>query len=146
MANCMMLVSTVMAPTAMSPPYWYSDALKHTAIRLSVDCMINGDMPSARQGSTTFALGRSSSRRSRHLVFFPSKNRSTHIMDTAWDKMVARAAPRTPKLNPKIKIGSRIVFKIAPMSTVFMLTVVKPWAVMNAFIPRVISTKAVPSA
>ena len=135
-----------MAPTAMSPPYRYNDALKHTAIRLSVDCMINGDMPSARQGSTTFALGRSNSLRSRHFVFFPSKNRSTHTMDTAWDKMVARAAPRTPKSRPKIKMGSRIVFKMAPMRTVFILTVVKPWAVINAFMPRVISTKAVPSA
>ena len=130
MANCMMLVSTVMAPTAMSPPYFSREELKHTAMRLSVDCMMKGDRPSARQGRTTLARGRRFSLRRCHLVLGPSRNRSTHAADTAWERMVARAAPRTPMLRPKMKMGSRIVFRMAPMSTVFMLTVVNPCAVM----------------
>ena len=130
MANCMMLESTVMAPTAMSPPYLSSEELKQTVIRLSVDCMTKGERPRARAGSTTFARGRRFSRRRRHLVFGPVRNRSTHAADTAWDKMVARAAPRTPMPKAKMKTGSRMVLSTAPISTVFMLTVVKPWAVM----------------
>ena len=130
MANCMMLVSTVMAPTAMSSPYFRREELKHTAIRLSVDCMIKGERPKARQGSATAARGRRYSLRMRHLVCLPVRKRSTHTADTAWERMVARAAPRTPSPRTKMKMGSRMVFRTAPMSTVFMLTVVNPWAVI----------------
>ena len=130
MANCMMLVSTVMAPTAISSPYFKREELKHMAIRLSVDCMIKGESPRARQGSTTAARGRRFSFRRRHLVLRPVRNRSTHAADTAWERMVAKAAPRTPSPKPKMKMGSKMVFKIAPMSTVRMLTVVNPWAVI----------------
>ena len=99
-------------------------------MRLSVDCMMNGDRPRPTQGSTTLARGRRFSRRSRHLLLLPAKNRSTHTADTAWERMVAKAAPRTPMPRPKMKMGSSTVFSPAPSSTVFMLTVVKPWAVM----------------
>ena len=88
MANCMMLESTVIAPTAMSPPYFSSEELKHTVMRLSVDCMMKGEAPRAR------------------------------------------AAPRTPMPKAKMKMGSSTVLRIAPISTVFMPTTVKPWAVM----------------
>lgn len=130
MANCMMLVSTVMEPTARSLPYFRSEVLKHTAIRLSVLCMMKGDSPSARQGRNTAGTGRRYFRRRRHLVLGPVRNRRTHRAETAWERMVARAAPRTPISRPKMKMGSRIVLRIAPSSTVFMLTVVKPWAVI----------------
>jgi hypothetical protein len=63
MASCMTLVSTVIAPTAVSLPYFSKDELKHTAIRLSVDCMMNGDNPRARQGRNTLGTGRRFSRR-----------------------------------------------------------------------------------
>ena len=99
-------------------------------MRLSVDCMIKGDSPRARQGRNTFGRGRRSSLRSRHLVFGPVRKRSTHAAETAWERIVARAAPRTPRPKPKMKMGSSSVFSPAPMRTVFMLTVVKPWAVI----------------
>ena len=130
MASCMMLMSTVMAHTAMSLPYFSREELKHTEIRLSVDCMMKGARPRARQGRNTDGTGFRFSRRSRHFVRGPVRNRSTHTADTAWERMVARAAPRTPSPRTKMKMGSRRVFRIAPISTVFMLTVVKPWAVI----------------
>ena len=126
MASCMMLISTVMEPTAMSPPYFSREELKHTAIRLSVDCMIKGDSPRAREGRKTAGTGRRFSRRRRQRVVDPVRNRSTHRAETAWDRMVARAAPRTPISSTKMKMGSRMVFRMAPIRTVFMLTVVKP--------------------
>ena len=119
-----------MAPTAMSPPYFSREELKHTVIRLSVDCMMKGEAPRARAGSTTWACGRRYAARRCHLVFFPVRNLSTHTADTAWDKMVARAAPWTPMPKAKMKMGSSTVFRMAPISTVFMPTTVKPWAVM----------------
>ena len=130
MANCIMLVSTVMAPTATFPPYFSREELKHTAIRLSVDCMIKGDRPRARQGRNTLGSGRRQALRRRHFVLGPVRKRSTHAADTAWESMVARAAPRTPRPSPKMNTGSSSVFSPAPMRTVFMLTVVKPWAVI----------------
>ena len=42
----------VIAPTAMSPPYFSSEALKQTDSTLSVDCITNGDSPSRMQGAT----------------------------------------------------------------------------------------------
>ena len=91
---------------------------------------MKGEAPSARAGSTTLARGRRSSRRRCHLVFFPVRNFSTHTADTAWDKMVARAAPCTPMPKAKMKMGSSTVLRMAPMSTVFIPTTVKPWAVI----------------
>ncbi len=61
------------------------------------------------------------------------------------DSTVASAAPSTPICSVKMKIGSRMMFSTAPISTDSMLTVVKPWAEINAFIPREIWTNTVPS-
>ena len=59
--------------------------------------------------------------------------------------MVARAAPRTPMPKPKMKMGSSTMLVTAPMSTVAMEMVEKPWAVMKKFRPRESSTKMLPS-
>ncbi len=126
MANCIMLERTVIAPTAISPPYFSREELKQTASRLSVDCMINGESPRARLGRNTLGTSFISVFRKRHLVCFPRRNRSTQSMDTAWEQMVASAAPFTPICSPKIRMGSRTIFSPAPISTVFILTVVKP--------------------
>ena len=146
MASCMVLVSTVMAPTARSPPYFSREVLKHTAMRLSVDCMIKGDKPRARQGSTTLARGRRFSRRRRHLVLGPVRNRSTHAADTAWDRMVAMAAPRMPSAGrpnqPKIRMGSSTRLVTAPATSVSMLPKVLPtdcknrWYMVPTKVPR----------
>ena len=92
--------------------------------------MMKGDRPRARQGRKTLGSGRRSFLRRRHFVLGPVRKRRTHAADTAWERIVARAAPRTPSPRPKMKMGSSSVFSPAPIRTVFMLTVVKPWAVI----------------
>ena len=44
-----------------------------------------------------------------------------------WEITVARAAPRTPMWNPKIKTGSRIMLEIAPISTESIPVFANPW-------------------
>ena len=43
-----------------------------------------------------------------------------------------------------MKMGSRMILLIAPISTVRILTVAKPWVVTNMFIPRAIITNREP--
>ena len=50
---CMMLEQMVMAPTAGSPPKALREELKEMFTRLSVDCMIKGDTPTASTGAST---------------------------------------------------------------------------------------------
>ena len=136
----------VMAPTAISPPYFRREELKHTLIRLSVLCMMKELVPRAMQGSTTegetpifFTLSFS-------MVFFPERKNTHQRADTPWLSMVAKAAPFTPMPKRKMNIGSRIMFSTAPMRTVSMLILVLPWAVMNALRPSVNWTHMVPQA
>ena len=146
MANCMTLVRMVMAPTARSPPYFSSEVLKHTEITLSLACMTNRALPSARQGRMTLACRRRLHRRIRIKVFLPSKKDSTHRQDSPWDSTVASAAPCTPMWKPKINSGSSAVLATAPMSTESIPTLAKPCAVIKAFMPRVSCTNTVPRA
>ena len=44
----------------------------------------------------------------------------------------------------KMKTGSRRMFSAAPIITVSMLVLAKPWEVMNMFMPREICTNTVP--
>ena len=99
-------------------------------MRLSVDCITKGDRPSAMHGSTICARTRRFPFRRRQRVFFPVRNIITHSADTACDSTVASAAPRTPRPSAKMNSGSSAVLRSAPMSTVFMLTVAKPCAVI----------------
>ena len=135
-----------MAPTAMSPPYLSSDVLKLTDIMLSLDCIMKAARPSARQGSMTSASRRIFSFLSRSMVFSPLRKSSTHKQDMHWEMTVASAAPRTPISRPNMNTGSRIILDTAPISTVYMPVLEKPWAVMNAFMPRVSCTNIVPRA
>ena len=82
----------------------------------------------------------------RRCVFFPVRKRTTHTADTACDRMVASAAPRTPMFSAKIKTGSRMMLSTAPMRTVSMLVRENPCAVMKAFRPSATCTAMVPSA
>ena len=70
-----------MAPTAISSPYFSREALKHTEITLSLDCMINVAVPSATQGRMSFGISRMFSLFSRSSVFGPVRNRSTQIQE-----------------------------------------------------------------
>ena len=146
MENCITLDRMVMAPTAISPPYFSREELKHIFSMLSVDCMINGDSPSAIHGKNTLGEILKYFFLSLRVVFFPHKNRITHTADTPWEMIVASAAPRTPICIAKIKIGSRTILHTAPMTTLSILTVANPWAVINAFIPSAACTNKVPTA
>ena len=146
MANCITLVRMVIAPTAISPPYFKREELKQMEIMLSLDCIIKLDSPRARLGRMIFFSRRIYFLLILRWVFFPIRKASTHMQDRAWERTVARAAPRTPIPNVKIKIGSRIILVTAPISTESIPVLAKPWAVIKEFIPRVIWTKIVPSA
>ena len=135
-----------MAPTAMSPPYFSREELKQTESTLSLACMMKVAMPRATQGRTTAASRRRAGRRIFKNVFFPRRKASTQMQEMAWERMVAQAAPGTPMPRAKMKMGSRIMLETAPMRTESIPVRAKPWAVMKAFMPRVISTKMVPQA
>ena len=120
--------------------------MKQTKITLSLDCMMKGARPSAMQGSTTEPLMRKFSFLMRSTVFLPQRKPTTHRQDTHWERMVARAAPFTPMCRAKIKMGSRTMLQTAPIATVSMPILAKPWAVIKAFMPKVSCTKIVPMA
>ena len=107
----------VMAPTAGSPPYRHREAVKETVTRLSVDCMINGDTPSAATGRMTELFSRKKRRWSFSFVRLPSRNAVTQTAETHCARTVARAAPRTPMFSPKMNTGSSTIFTTAPTST-----------------------------
>ena len=125
MANCMTLEAIVIAPTAMSPPYFSSDELNESTSRLSVDCNDEGAKPSARQGASTARERRTFARRSLSTARSPQRKRSAHTALIACDMTVAHAAPRTAHAKMNIKIGSSSMFVTAPMTTVIMLILEK---------------------
>ena len=112
--------------------------------RLSVDCMMKGDTPMAMTGRSTLGSRRRCLAWMVSLDRFPVRNLRTHRADTAWERMVARAAPCTPISKPKIKTGSSTMLHTAPMMTVSMETVEKPWVVMKLLSPRENCTAMVP--
>ena len=103
---------------------------------LSVSCMMQGETPSARQGSRIWGSSRRLFRRRRNPLLGEVRNRTTQTLETAWERMVAQAAPATPRWKPKMRMGSRTILHTAPMRTVSMLVVAYPWAVMKALSPR----------
>ena len=135
-----------MAPTAISPPYFSSEELKHMEITLSLACMINVAEPRATQGNTSAGAMRIFSFFSRSMVLGPVRNRSTQTQERHWEIMVARAAPRTPIFSAKINSGSSTILATAPISTVRIPIWAKPCAVMKAFMPSVNCTNTVPMA
>ena len=135
-----------MAPTAISPPYFSKDELKHTVIILSLACIINVASPSARLGNIILASSFIFFLCIFKNVFFPNKKLTTQMHEHACDIIVASAAPRTPICNPKIKIGSSTMLITAPISTDNIPVFANPCAVINAFNPSVNCTKIVPTA
>ena len=97
---------------------------------LSLDCMMNGAAPSAMHGRTTAFLTRRFSRRMRMVDFFEHRNDTTQTQLTPWERIVASAAPRTPRFSTKMNSGSSRILSAAPMSTVSMPVLAKPCAVM----------------
>ena len=58
---------------------------------------------------------------------------------------MAGAAPLMPMFSVKMNRGSSAMFSAAPMITVIMPTLGKPWALMKGFMPRLIRTGTVPT-
>ena len=139
-----MLVRIVIAPTAISPPNLESEEVKQIESTLSVDNITKVETPSARQGSTTFLSILRFSFFSLITLLSLTRKRSIQTALTAWLITVARAAPRTPILKAKMKIGSSAMFITAPITVVSMATFALPCAVINTFIPITMRTKTVP--
>ena len=76
---------------------------------------------------------------------FPHRKIITHAAEATWAITVAQAAPFTPILKAKMKIGSRIRLMTAPSTTVIIPIFPKPWALIKGFIPRLIITGIVPA-
>ena len=81
--NCIMVASIDMAPTAISPPYFKSEELKHTDMMLSVNCMTKGESPRAIQGSITFVSGLMQPVLRRSEGFSETRNFTAHMAETA---------------------------------------------------------------
>ena len=94
--------------------------------RLSVLCMINGEIPSPPICFTTSPFRRIFFAFSRITLFLEVKNLITHAALTAWEMIVARAAPFTPIPNTKINTGSRQILIIAPIKTESMAILASP--------------------
>ena len=119
--------------------------MKVSCTRHSVDCMINGEIPSS---STGFKIAPSSFKycfRIFSVLFLPHRKTTTHTADTVWLIMVASAAPDTPMWKPKIRIGSSTILITAPINTVIIPIFAKPWQVINWFNPSATCTEMVPN-
>ena len=111
---------------------------------LSVACMMKGEIPSA---IIFFRMEKSMARfflRMRMADFSERRNFTTHTALTAWEIIVARAAPCTFIFNTKMKMGSRMMLITAPISTESMAVRACPWEEINMFSPRANCTKIVP--
>jgi len=58
--------------------------------------------------------------------------------------MVANAAPFTPNLNTKIKIGSKMIFDPAPMNIEIMATLAFPSALIKLLVDMAKERKTLP--
>ena len=142
---CMTLWMMVRVPTYRSPPYRCRPEFSTTVTRLSVDCMMKGATPRPAIRETTARRRRMYCGRMRRPERRLHRNSTTQAALTAWDRMVARAAPRTPMSKTKMNTGSSTMFRIAPMSTEHIAVMARPWALMKVFRPRASWTKTVPS-
>ena len=107
--------------------------------------MIKGDIPREKM-LTSMPLSR---RRNFLLIFREdfslSRKPVTHAALSACEITVATAAPFTPIPRPKIKMGSRMIFATAPISTDSIAVPGLLWQMMKAFSPSASSTNKVPT-
>ena len=80
--------------------------------------MTKPDIPRARISFKYSSAGLIAARRNRSSAFFPVRNRSTQSAEMPCEITVASAAPFTPMSSAKIKMGSKRMFRIAPIKTV----------------------------
>ena len=98
-------------------------------ILLVMDIM-KPDRPSEVMLPMVFIRGFMEERRMRRMVPLPVRKRKVQAAEAAWEMTVAMAAPCTPMSSAKMKMGSRMIFKTAPISVVTMPMRAKPWALM----------------
>ena len=106
--------------------------------------MIKGDTPSAAMLPTVFAFRRIYFLRIRMTLFFEVRNHITQRALTAWEMIVASAAPRTPIPAAKIRIGSSTMLITAPISTENMAILAFPCPLINVLSPTANCTNMVP--
>ena len=114
--------------------------------RLFVSCITNPAVPRLTIFFASFPQVRISSlynKRTLYSAFFERKYK-TYPADKHWDKTVAIAAPRIPRLSIKMKSGSRTILAMAPITTEIIPVVAYPCALMNGFIPVAIMEGKVP--
>ena len=68
--------------------------------------------------------------RMRRMVFLPIRKRSVQAAEAAWEMTVAMAAPWMPISSTKMKMGSKMIFRTAPISVVIMPTRANPCALI----------------
>ena len=112
--------------------------------RLSVDCIIKGEIPNANTENNTFCCIFKYCFLMCNFVRELVKKYITQMAETHCDNIVASAAPFTPISKTNINIGSNIIFSIAPIITVAMLNFANPCDVMNVFSPNESCTNNVP--
>ena len=83
MQNIMILERTVIAPTAISPFAACKEELKHTVITLSVACMMKGEIPKSRQGTTIFLRSRKFFHFNRKSECLLARNATTNTQEAA---------------------------------------------------------------
>ena len=71
----------VMAPTAMSPPYFKREELKQTVMMLSLACMMKVASPRAMQGRSSFGEGERQPFLSFRMVFLPMRKQITQTQE-----------------------------------------------------------------
>ena len=114
---CMTLIRIDMDPTYRSPPYLCSPVFSVIVTRLSVLCIINGEIPSPAIILITSFFKCIFFNVRRITLFSETRKCTTHIALTACDRTVATAAPRTPICSTKMNSGSRQIFNTAPIRT-----------------------------
>ena len=132
---------TSMSPCS-APPYRWRELFRAMITRLSVAMMRKGDNPKVSTCRMIFA--EYPWKVIRTGTFLDSSTAVTKAQDAAWERTVAAAAPATPMSSAKMKIGSRMMFITAPMTTVAMPKVENPWQMMNWFSPAASTENTVP--
>ena len=138
-------VNTVIIPTNKSPPNNCKVVLQATCTKKLVPCIIKFAVPNFIIDFVISHLILICCKCRRRLACLENKNFNTQQQEKNCEIIVAKAAPATPISITKIKIGSKIIFVIAPIIIDNIPILGKPCALIYPFIPEVIIEKIVPN-
>ena len=108
------LPTMLIAATAASP-YIAAFTFSATEARLASPCLQSVGIPVVTISTYVFSCLETLVIRSRTSLFPFKKSTSRMMKLTVWLSAVAIAAPAVPNPSPKIKMGSRIIFRIPPV-------------------------------